>query len=191
MYPKANLGTSGSSATIVLGQNTFTTRTADITATGLHGPAYSAFDPSGNLWVTDELNSRVLMYSSGLKTHFDIKCKNIGPDQLPPCRYIQKDGKISIEILREVAFCYYNKDVGQGIAQGTCPPVMTSELQSEIQHKASPLKQFKAGWKVGDIVATKGEVLITNDHRAFPASVTQKTAESLMNRDASWHYYHS
>ena len=65
MYPKANLGTSSSSATIVLGQNTFTTRTADITATGLHDPSGIAFDSSGNLWVADFLNNRVLMYSDG------------------------------------------------------------------------------------------------------------------------------
>jgi len=36
----------------------------------------------------------------------------------------------------------------------------------------------------------RDQVLITNDHRDYPASVKQKTAEILMSRgDANWHFH--
>ena len=64
MYPKGTGFTNGEAATIVLGQSSFTTDTSDTTATTLRGPFGLAFDSSGNLWVSDQGNSRVLKYTA-------------------------------------------------------------------------------------------------------------------------------
>ena len=65
MYPKASLGTNGAAATIVLGQPNLSSNTANnggVSAASLSGPRGLVFDSSGNLWVTDGVNNRVLMY---------------------------------------------------------------------------------------------------------------------------------
>jgi len=54
----------------------------------------------------------------------------------------------------------------------TLPPI-TKETLLEIQQEFPPLKQVKAGILSEDIVATKGQVLITNDHRDYPARARQ------------------
>src|SRR5574337_1318629 len=63
MYPKSTGFTNGQDATLVLGQPNFATNTYSITATGLSGPFGLAFDSSGNLWVADSGNNRVLEYN--------------------------------------------------------------------------------------------------------------------------------
>ncbi|SHO44739.1 putative NHL repeat protein [Nitrosotalea sinensis] len=55
--------TNGEAATTVIGQPSFTTGTGALTATGLNNPYGIGFDPSGNLWIVDFLNDRVLGYS--------------------------------------------------------------------------------------------------------------------------------
>jgi sugar lactone lactonase YvrE len=70
MYPKGTGFTNGEAATLVLGQSDFTTGTDfktgyNISTTTLHGPFGLAFDPSGNLWVADTNNNRILMYPKG------------------------------------------------------------------------------------------------------------------------------
>ncbi len=51
-------------ASLVIGQTSFTTDTATgPTASGLDHPLSVAFDSSGNLWVTDTLNNRVLEFA--------------------------------------------------------------------------------------------------------------------------------
>jgi hypothetical protein len=68
MYPKASLGTNGAPATVELGQpsaTAFTSNTANnggISASSASNPNGPAFDSTGNLWVTDQFNNRVLMY---------------------------------------------------------------------------------------------------------------------------------
>ncbi|MGA2991530.1 MAG: NHL repeat-containing protein [Candidatus Korobacteraceae bacterium] len=68
MYSPANLVTGGA-ATAELGQpaaTAFTTGTANnggVSATSLSDPQSLAFDPQGNLWLTDFNNNRVLMYA--------------------------------------------------------------------------------------------------------------------------------
>jgi sugar lactone lactonase YvrE len=56
--------TIGESASIVLGQSTFTTNTCATSASGLCGPSGIAFDKSGNLWVVDLSNNRVLRFNA-------------------------------------------------------------------------------------------------------------------------------
>jgi sugar lactone lactonase YvrE len=58
----------GQAASLVLGQATFTTNTAGTTSTTLSNPRCMAFDPSGNLWVADGTNNRVLKYASPIST---------------------------------------------------------------------------------------------------------------------------
>jgi sugar lactone lactonase YvrE len=58
----------GESATLVIGQPTFGGYIGTTTAGGLNSPAYLAFDPSGNLWVTDQGNNRVLEFAAPLST---------------------------------------------------------------------------------------------------------------------------
>ena len=50
-------------ASIVIGQNNFMNSSTVTTSTGMDGPSGIAFDSSGNLWVSDQLNNRVLEYS--------------------------------------------------------------------------------------------------------------------------------
>ncbi|MBI3840655.1 MAG: NHL repeat-containing protein [Thaumarchaeota archaeon] len=56
-------------ATLVIGQALFTTSAAATTSTGLFGPFVVAFDSSGNLWVGDTDNHRVLKFAAPLSTH--------------------------------------------------------------------------------------------------------------------------
>src|SRR2546427_395576 len=60
--------TTGEAATVVVGQGSFTTRTAGTTATTLHSPFGISFDSAGNLWVADEFNHRVLKYAAPITT---------------------------------------------------------------------------------------------------------------------------
>ncbi len=58
----------GMSASLVIGQPDFVTGTAGTTQNGLSGPLGLAFDGSGNLWVVDDLNSRVLQFKPPFAT---------------------------------------------------------------------------------------------------------------------------
>jgi streptogramin lyase len=56
--------TSGMSASLVIGQGNFTTSGIAVSQNGLSFPNGLAFDPSGNLWVSDMDNSRVLEFKT-------------------------------------------------------------------------------------------------------------------------------
>lgn len=58
----------GEAASIVIGQQNFTANASATTATGLNQPEAIAFDSSGDLWVGDSLNDRVLEYKTPLST---------------------------------------------------------------------------------------------------------------------------
>ena len=60
-YPAANLSTGGA-ATVALGQTDLTSNVNGTTATGLVVATSIDFDSSGNLWVGDALNNRILKY---------------------------------------------------------------------------------------------------------------------------------
>ncbi len=62
-YLSSNLIT-GDGAANVLGQSDFTSRTCATTPTGLCEPYGITFDPSGNLWISDQGNQRVVEYLS-------------------------------------------------------------------------------------------------------------------------------
>ena len=49
-------------ASLVIGQNTFASNSSDVSSTTLGDPLGIAFDSSGNLWVADYGNYRVLEY---------------------------------------------------------------------------------------------------------------------------------
>lgn len=53
----------GENANVVLGQTAYTAGGAATTSTGLSLPTGTAFDSSGNLWVSDFANNRVLEYA--------------------------------------------------------------------------------------------------------------------------------
>jgi len=55
--------TTGESASIVIGQDSFTTYNPGTTANTLRYPSGIAFDSSNNLWISDSDNSRVLKYN--------------------------------------------------------------------------------------------------------------------------------
>jgi len=54
--------TNGMAASLVIGQPDFTTGTANTTQNGLNIPWCVAFDSSGNLWVLDGVNYRILQF---------------------------------------------------------------------------------------------------------------------------------
>ena len=57
--------TNGQAAAVVLGQPDFTHGTYATTATGMYSPEGIGVDSSGNVWVSDEVNNRVLEYVVG------------------------------------------------------------------------------------------------------------------------------
>jgi streptogramin lyase len=68
---------SGQAAHVVLGQPTFTTASAAHGQTGLAYPNAVTSDSSGNIWVVDNNNSRILKYSAPVST-FQAACIEIG-----------------------------------------------------------------------------------------------------------------
>jgi sugar lactone lactonase YvrE len=54
--------TDGMNASAVIGQTNYTSRSYGVSATSLNSPSGLAFGSSGNLWVVDEQNSRVLEF---------------------------------------------------------------------------------------------------------------------------------
>lgn len=58
--------TTDMNASLVLGQANFTSNVPATTNSGLAGPHYIAFDASGDLWVTDSGNNRVLEFKPPL-----------------------------------------------------------------------------------------------------------------------------
>ncbi|HYB03415.1 MAG TPA: hypothetical protein VED17_03060, partial [Nitrososphaerales archaeon] len=50
----------------MIGQPSFTSNTAAATASGLSDPQGIAFDSSGNLWVSDATNGRILEFTAPL-----------------------------------------------------------------------------------------------------------------------------
>lgn len=63
-FPSAGTLANGASATGVLGQPNLTSSTAAVSATGLDQPSSVAFDGSGQLYVADYNNHRVLIFDS-------------------------------------------------------------------------------------------------------------------------------
>ena len=60
--------TSGENASVVIGQSNFTSAACHTTQNGLCGPWSLAFDPSGNLWVLDGANNRILEFKPPFTT---------------------------------------------------------------------------------------------------------------------------
>lgn len=60
----SNPATNGQAATIVLGQSNFTSRVAACTQSGMNNPHGLVVDNSGNVWVADASNNRVLKYTN-------------------------------------------------------------------------------------------------------------------------------
>ncbi|MDE2022011.1 MAG: NHL repeat-containing protein, partial [Patescibacteria group bacterium] len=62
-YSAANL-VMGGTASVVLGQNSFTTNVASLSQSGINHPEAVSIGPSNNLWVGDNGNNRVLEFTS-------------------------------------------------------------------------------------------------------------------------------
>jgi sugar lactone lactonase YvrE len=60
--------TIGEAASLVIGQTDFTSSGCETTSTGLRYPSGLAFDPSGNLWVVDSGNNRILEFTAPFTT---------------------------------------------------------------------------------------------------------------------------
>jgi hypothetical protein len=63
ILPEVWAFTNGQNAALVLGQSTFTAGTGSTTENGMNAPAQTSFDSSGNLWVADAGNHRVLEFT--------------------------------------------------------------------------------------------------------------------------------
>jgi uncharacterized protein YjbI with pentapeptide repeats len=55
----------GMSASLVLGQSSFTANNGETSQSGLYAPIRLTFDSYGNLWVVDYANNRIIEYLSG------------------------------------------------------------------------------------------------------------------------------
>src|ERR1700722_1721605 len=67
--PHAFAFSNGQAASLVIGESNFTSFNPDKTSTGVNSPYGLAFDSSGNLWVVDESNNRVLEYKAPFSTY--------------------------------------------------------------------------------------------------------------------------
>jgi sugar lactone lactonase YvrE len=67
--PRAFALSNGQAASLVLGQSSFITNNTVATPTEENLPNALAFDASGNLWVADQNNNRVLEYKAPFSTH--------------------------------------------------------------------------------------------------------------------------
>jgi sugar lactone lactonase YvrE len=67
--PHAFALSNGQAASLVLGQANLTSNNTVATTTELNLPNALAFDSSGNLWVADQSNNRVLEYKAPFSTH--------------------------------------------------------------------------------------------------------------------------
>jgi len=65
----AHAFSNGPSANLVIGQSDLTTGTGSTSQTGLTRPMDSIFDSSGNLWVADGNNNRILEFKAPSATH--------------------------------------------------------------------------------------------------------------------------
>ncbi|MDE1862117.1 MAG: fibronectin type III domain-containing protein [Thaumarchaeota archaeon] len=63
-YPRSLAFSNNLPASVVLGQTDFSTKNPILDQPGLHFPTSSTFDSSGNLWVADSQNDRVLEFKS-------------------------------------------------------------------------------------------------------------------------------
>jgi len=61
--------TTGMSASLVLGQSSFSSNGSGAGAAGLAGPSDVSFDKNGNLYVTDAGNNRTVMFSAPFSNH--------------------------------------------------------------------------------------------------------------------------
>jgi secreted PhoX family phosphatase len=66
--PTAHASTNGQSAVTVIGQTTLTSSASGLTQSTLSDPQGMVFDSSGNLWVADAGNDRVLEFQAPLST---------------------------------------------------------------------------------------------------------------------------
>jgi sugar lactone lactonase YvrE len=66
--PTAHAFANGQSATVVLGQTDLTSSASGTTSSTLSSPQSIVFDSSGNLWVADAANNRVLEFKAPLST---------------------------------------------------------------------------------------------------------------------------
>lgn len=68
MIPTAHTAVNGASATVVIGQPNLTANSAGLTSQNLSTPYAPRLDASGNLWVADNGNRRVLRFNAPLST---------------------------------------------------------------------------------------------------------------------------
>jgi len=73
----------GESASLVIGQAGFTSDFAATSSRGLNFPAGLSFDSSGNLWVVDSGNSRVLEFSGSLQSTTSISQTSSSVPEFP------------------------------------------------------------------------------------------------------------
>ncbi len=68
MIPAAHTAANGASATMVIGQPNLTSNTPGLSAQNFSTPYAARLDASGNMWVADNLNRRVLRFNAPLST---------------------------------------------------------------------------------------------------------------------------
>lgn len=68
MIPSAHTATNGASATLVIGQPNLTSNAAGLSAQNVSAPYSARLDASGNMWVADNVNRRVLQFTAPLST---------------------------------------------------------------------------------------------------------------------------
>ena len=77
---RAHAFMNGQSASLVIGQNDFTSSSVRSSPSSLYGPTIAVFDSSGNLWVGDSHHSRVIEFKPPFSTGMDASLVIGQPD---------------------------------------------------------------------------------------------------------------
>ncbi len=118
-YTKGAGFSTDQAASLVIGQPGFVTSSAaPISATSLNRPYQPAFDSSGNLWVTDDGNARVLEYLKGSGFTTDEAATTVLGQSVFNSGSSNGGGAISASVLGEASYLAFDSSGNLWVSDG-------------------------------------------------------------------------